>query len=494
VSRTLHRPPPATPELPSPSTPAGEPASGRGRLGVRWWPSTLRGRATFAFTAVILALTTVLVIGVWFTVSQYLLAARERATLAQTLANAATVERNLGTGGLSPVQAISALPRESGSVSLLRTSRDEWNSSVLTVGREDLPRELREQVIDGTPSRQRIGVDGDTLLAVGVPLPQTGVAYFEIYSLDELDNTYQVLAIVLAAAGLTVVPASVLIGWRVTRPALRPLDELAHAAKAIADGDLATRIDPRGDPSLVPLAASFNRTAAALEERLRSDARFAADVSHELRSPLTTMVNAATLVQAYRDRLPEEGRESLDLLASEVTNFERLVADLLEISRADAGSTDIALEDVRLADLVRATLDRRNAAAARPVALEVAAGAGDVRVRADKRRLVRVLANLMDNADHHGDGLTGVRVAEHGGQATVSVDDAGPGVPEQERQRIFERFARGSQSARISSGGSGLGLSLVQRHLALMGGSVAVGDSPAGGARFVVTLPVEERG
>jgi two-component system, OmpR family, sensor histidine kinase MtrB len=142
---------------------------------------------------------------------------------------------------------------------------------------------------------------------------------------------------------------------------------------------------------------------------------------------------------------------------------------------------------------VRATVERRNLAADRPVGLEIAGDATDVRVRADKRRLVRVLANLMDNADQHGDGLTGVRVARHGATATVSVDDAGPGVPEEERQRIFERFARGSRSARISSEGSGLGLSLVQRHLALMGGSVSVGDSPAGGARFVVTLPVEER-
>jgi signal transduction histidine kinase len=286
---------------------------------------------------------------------------------------------------------------------------------------------------------------------------------------------------------------SVLIGWRVTRPALRPLDRLAEAAAAIADGDLRTRIDPRGDPSLVPLAASFNRTAETLEQRLRSDARFAADVSHELRSPLTTMLNAATLVEAYRDRLPPDGQEGLDLLRSEVRNFERLVADLLEISRADAGSDDATLETVRLADLVRATLARRNRAAASEVPLTVARDAEEVLVRVDKRRLERVLTNLMDNADKHGEGLTAVGVTRGRHSATITVDDAGPGVPEAERARVFERFARGSRSGRASSDGSGLGLSLVERHLALMDGSVAVRDSPDGGARFVVVVPVEDQ-
>jgi two-component system, OmpR family, sensor histidine kinase MtrB len=296
---------------------------------------------------------------------------------------------------------------------------------------------------------------------------------------------------VLAAAACTVVPLSVLIGWRVARPTLKPLDDLARAAAAIADGDLHTRIDPRGDPSLAPLATSFNRTAQALEERLRSDARFAADVSHELRSPLTTMLNATALVDAYRDRLPEDGREGLDLLRTEVSNFERLVADLLEISRADAGSVDAALETVRLTELVRASLDRHVRAVGGEVPLDVAPGASDVLVRADKRRLERVLANLMDNADRHGGGLTAVAVARAGDRAEITVDDAGPGVPAAERERVFERFARGSRSGRASSEGSGLGLSLVVRHLALMDGTVRVDDAPGGGARFVVDLPVE---
>jgi two-component system, OmpR family, sensor histidine kinase MtrB len=471
------------------------PAGGRAvdlRAGAALRPTTLRARATAAFAAVVLVLTGVLVAVVWISVSSYLLLQRERVALAQTEANARQVVRSLAGDVLSPADALSQLPRETGSTSLLRTGDDRWTTSSLLIGRDDLPVELRRRVRDGAAAQQRIEVDGTTMLAIGMPLPADEQAYFEIYSLEELDGTYRVLGIVLAAAALTVVPLSVLVGWRVTRPALKPLDDLAGAAAAIADGDLHTRIDPGDDPSLAPLAASFNRTAEALEQRLRSDARFAADVSHELRSPLTTMLNAAALVDAYRDRLPDDGREGLDLLQTEVRNFERLVSDLLEISRADAGSTDAALETVRLTDLVRATLDRRNRARGAEVPLTVADGARDLLVRADKRRLERVLANLMDNADAHGEGLTAVTVARQGDRATVAVDDAGPGVPAAERERIFERFARGSRSGRASSGGSGLGLSLVVRHLALMDGGVHVTDAPAGGARFVVDLPPEE--
>ena len=452
-------------------------------------PATLRARATVAFAAFVIVLTAVLVTAVWLTVSSYLLLQRERVAMGQTTANAGQVLRGLAGDGIDPAQLIAALPRETGSTSVLRAAGDRWETSSLRIGRDELPAELRRLVVEGTSAGQRIDVDGTTMLAIGVPLPQAGAAYFEVYPLDELDGTYRVLGTVLAGAALTVVPLSVLVGWRVTRPALRPLDELSRAASAIADGDLRTRIDPHGDPSLVPLAASFNRTAQALEDRLRSDARFAADVSHELRSPLTTMLNAAALVEAYRDRLPPDGREGLDLLRSEVHDFERLVADLLEISRAEAGTADTTLETVRLADLVRATLDRRNRTAAVPVPLTVGDGAAEVEMTADKRRLERVLANLMDNADRHGDGLTGVTLQVDGPRATVVVDDAGPGIEPGERDRVFERFARGSRSGRASSEGSGLGLSLVVRHLALMDGTVHLTDAPGGGARFVVELP-----
>lgn len=452
-------------------------------------PRTLRGRATLAFTAVTVVVCGVLTVAVWVSVSQYLLLQRERATLLQTTDNAAQVERALTTEGLAVPQALAQLPRETGSVSLF-VDDGEWLTTSLLLGRDDVPAELAETVLEGTAARQRIAVGDTTMMAVGIPLPGPDQAYFEVFPLTELDRTYRALSTVLALSLVGLVPLLLGVGWWVTGPALRPLHRVAAAAEAIAEGDLSARIDPRGDPSLVPIATSFNRTAAALEARVRTDARFAADVSHELRSPLTAMMGAVDLVEGAADGLTSDGREGLTLLRDEVLHFERLVADLLEISRADAGSADLAVEEVRLAALVREALARRRLTGRPTARLEVRPEAAEVVIQADKRRLERVLNNLMDNADEHGGGLTGVTVACSGDTACVLVDDDGPGIPAAERSRVFERFARGSGSTRTQTEGAGLGLALVARHVQAMGGTVSVGDSPSGGARFVVELPV----
>lgn len=455
------------------------------------WPGTLRGRATLAFTSVAVVLSIVLAVGVWLGVSRYLLLGRERATLAQTTANAAQVQRGSAAAGLSTEQLLSQLPRESGSTSLLADG-DRWITTSLTIGRDGLPAALRETVLEGTPAQQRFAVDGRTVLGIGLPLEEPGGGYFEVFPLDELDHTYRVLAGVLAGAVLAVGPVSLLVGSWATRPTLRPLDRVAGAAAAIAAGDLTARIDPQGDPSLVPIARSFNATVASLEERVRSDIRFAADVSHELRSPLTTMLGSLSLLEAYEDDLPDEGREGLALLRAEVTRFERLVADLLEISRSEAGAVDAVLEEVRLADLVAEALSLHRGTGEPTVPLHVGQGADAAVVHADKRRLHRVVGNLVENAEKHGAGVTAVRIEAGPTDARVIVDDAGPGIPEPDRARIFERFARGRDTNRSRTDGAGLGLSLVARHVAAMGGTVSVSDSPAGGARIAVVLPRQE--
>ncbi|WP_299951169.1 HAMP domain-containing sensor histidine kinase [uncultured Modestobacter sp.] len=459
------------------------------RTARRPGPRTLRGRAALAFGAISLVLSTALALTVWGAVSQYLLLQRERATLAQASANSAQLQRGASAAGLTLPQLLAQLPRQTGSTSLFVDS-GEWTTTSLLVGRDDLPRGLRDTVVEGSPARQRITVQGETVLAVGIPLAGLEDAYFEVFPLDELDRTYRVLGTVLALAVLASVPLSLVAGWWSTRPALRPLERISTVAGAIAAGDLGARLDPQGDPSLTPLAASFNQTVAALEARVRSDARFAADVSHELRTPLTAMLGAMSLVEEHVDRLPADGQEGLALLRAEVLGFERLVADLLEISRADAGSTDAALEDVRVADLVRALLARRSLAGRPPVPVEAPDDVDQLVVRADKRRLERVLGNLIDNADTHGQGLRGLVLAADGGTVRISVDDAGAGVPAGDRDRVFERFARGAGSSRVHTPGAGLGLALVTRHLQAMDGSVTVGDSPQGGARFTVELPL----
>lgn len=450
-----------------------------------WLPRGLQGRTVLAFGAVALGLAAVVASTVWLVVTSYLIGERREDAVTQTYANARRLENAVAGGALPVRDLLAQLRRERGSVSILRFA-GSWYTTSLSVGPGVLPPTFRDTVLDGQPAWQHIGVDGGVRLAVGVPIGSGTGGYIEVFPLDDLDNAYDVLRAALAVSVLAAPLVGMLLGSWTVRPVLRPLHALSGAAAAMAGGDLDARIDSRGDPYLEPLATSFNRTADALKERVRADALFAADVSHELRSPLTTMSAAAGLLAAHRARLPEDGAEALDLLRAEVSRFERLVTDLLEISRADAGSTDVVLADVRLAELVAHCLP-----AVHRDRLRIGAGGADVAVRADKRRLDRVLANLVENAERHGRGLIAVTVEGDGDAGCLVVDDGGPGVPEDARQRIFDRFARASPEARRSGEGAGLGLALVRRHVTLMGGAVEATASPAGGARFVVRLPAQ---
>jgi signal transduction histidine kinase len=231
----------------------------------------------------------------------------------------------------------------------------------------------------------------------------------------------------------------------------------------------------------------------ALQDRIDRDARFAADVSHELRSPLTTLSTALSVLRKRRDELDGRSQAALDLLGNEVDRFAVLVQDLLEISRLDAGHP-FDREPVGLARLV---LTSPSLALLPHVAVEVDAAVATATVSGDKRRLERVLANLVQNAVRYGGGVTEVRVAAAPGrrgdeavrQVRLVVDDSGPGVPVEDRDRIFERFSRGSGGDRDGTRGVGLGLALVRDLVAAHGGEVWVEERPGGGARFVVALP-----
>lgn len=442
----------------------------------------LRGRVSLALTVVTLVLSVLAAVTVWVTVTGFLINKRTQAVVAQASANAEQVNRGLSSAGVSTPQLLAQLPREIGSVSLLLVG-ETWSTTSLQVNRGVLPERLQSAVLAGQPAHQRIRTDQGPRLVVGLPMAEEGSAYFEIFPLDELDQTLRTLSTTLWLVVLTAPLGALALGRWALRPAFRPLDQVAQAASTFAAGDLTARLDPRGDPGLVAIANSFNATAEKLERRVRADAKFAADVSHELRSPLTTMVTALDLFEGSRGRLAPDGREALDLLQAEVRRFEHLVEDLLEISRADAGSADIVLDVVALPELVRLTI---------PPTLQdrlVLTSSAEVRVEVDKRRLERVISNLVDNAERHGGGLTAVVVTSRNGWAEIAVEDGGKGIDHLERALIFDRFARGRGTGRSSGAGAGLGLSLVARHVAMMGGQVTVTNVDGGGARFVVTLP-----
>lgn len=373
-----------------------------------------------------------------------------------------------------------------------------WTPGRTSFDETTLPEEFENRVTrDGIPSRMIVEIDGALYLAVGYRLQPTA-AYFEFFSLEDVNNTLQSVQLSLVLGTIITTALGVVAGSFAARRAVRPVGVAAQAAKAIAGGRLDTRLELTEDPDLSVLANSFNDMATALENRIERDARFASDVSHELRSPLMTLSASVEVMDARRDELPERAQSALDLLKSDVVRFQGLVEDLLEISRFDAGAVRLHLEELLVAEFVRQAV-RISSVPDAPVV--VSERAEMVLINGDRRRLARVIANLIDNTRVHGDGGPEVSIGLVDGpdepvtKVRIAVEDHGAGVPEHERSLIFERFARGGVAGRrAGSDGAGLGLSLVAEHIRMHSGRVWVEDRLDGdeGARFVIEMDAEE--
>ncbi len=368
-----------------------------------------------------------------------------------------------------------------------------WLAPDPQYGQNALPEALRQAVLGGQPSKMRFihEASGHKSLAIGTPIAEINGAYFEIASLESIDDTLTSISFTLFGASVATVLAGAAFGWYSSRRILRPLGEVGIAARSLAGGALDTRIRTLVDPDLEPIITSFNGMADTLATRIEKDAQFASDVSHELRSPLMTLQASIEVLQNNRADLSERAQSALDLLSEDLDRFRELVEDLLEISRFDAGVMDLDLQEVMLTEFVRYAV--RDAGFSVPVELAPTVSVDpefhDVITALDKRRIARVLANLLNNAEKYGGGPTRVVLDADAESVRIMVDDAGPGVAREDRDRIFERFNRAGAAHRRGVGtGVGLGLALVAEHVRLHGGTVAVEDSPDGGARFVITL------
>ncbi|QFZ24381.1 HAMP domain-containing sensor histidine kinase [Saccharothrix syringae] len=431
-----------------------------------------------------LLLTSVLALVVWNLASGYMLRQREQSAVRQAEVDVRLVDESLRAASDGLEELLTGLTAGPDTTILLFRP-----GQVLTSGRQVdpavLPPKLLQLARDGVPAGQRLVVGGIPVYAVTLPIAHAEGVYVEMAPMVQLDRTFRFLSAVLVTGTVVSGLLGVALGSWASRRALRPLTALTDAASRIAGGDLRARLPEQTDPDLTPLATTFNTTADALEQRVLRDARFAGDVSHELRSPLTTMVNAAEVLRRRRGEIPGTAGRALDLLTSEVDRFARMVVDLLEITRADQQGDDSAPESIDLVALVT------NVLAARPRGpVPLAADRPAPHVLGDRRRLDRVVNNLLDNAEHHAGGAVRVAVLRRGGWARLEVDDEGPGVPAGLRTRIFERFNRGERAgSRGAATGSGLGLALVAQHVQRHGGTVRVEERPGGGARFVVEIP-----
>ncbi len=416
--------------------------------------------------------------------NRYLLTQRETSAVRQTQANARLVRSLLRTPDADVPQLLATLGAPSAGLSLVRLD-DEWFAASPAVSPNAVPPGLRDLVLDErVPGRQRWVADGAPVLAVGMPLDDDS-AYFEVFPLAELSRTLGTIRFSLVAASALAFAGSVALGSWASARVLRPVGDIGRAAAAIAAGRLDARLDAQGDDELFALATGFNAMVDSLQERIDRDARFASDVSHELRSPLTTLRSAVELMQVRSESLDIRSRRALDLLAQEVDRFEGLVQDLLEISRYDAGVARLELEPVDLVAMLRRVLHEDNV---RGVDVQVE-GEDTVEV-IDRRRIEQSLRNLVRNANAHGDGVTVAGVRAEPSSIILWIEDHGPGVAAADRGGIFERFFRGATAGRRSSSdGAGLGLALVSEHVALHRGQIWVEDVSPTGARFLIQLP-----
>ena len=220
-----------------------------------------------------------------------------------------------------------------------------------------VPSSLRELVEAGNAGRMRVRVNGRPLIVTGIPIPDTAAAYYEAAATDDVEDVLNTLGIIVLGVGAAAILLSAALGSWASRRALTPLGEVRLAAESLAAGELDTRLDPPADADLASLTASFNGMARSLEDRIERDARFASEVSHELRSPLMTLNASVEVLNNNRDSMTERNQTALDLLTDDVTRFTALVEDLLEISRYDVGTASLRAEPIDLVEFVRQSVD-----------------------------------------------------------------------------------------------------------------------------------------
>lgn len=354
---------------------------------------------------------------------------------------------------------------------------------------EVFPARLITEVTGRSAGLEFAEIDGADYLVVGVYITRHDVGYFEAFPTSTTESTLTALVTALGLGGAGTLVLATLFGFSTSRRLLRPRGRVADAAEDIASGGLDTRLEGESDPDLDRLANSFNDMADAVQTRIEREARFVSDVSHELRSPITALTAAVEVLDARREDIPERTQQALDVVVSQVRRFDSMVIDLLELSRLDAGAAELNEETLVLTDLIRRVAARFGAAD-----VGVALDPGLPReIIVDKVRFERVVGNLIENANHHGGGVTRIELGQpRTGLVRIAVEDGGPGVAQSERDRIFERYSRGSAARhRI---GTGLGLALVREHAEAMGGATWVEDRQGGGARFVVELPTRGAG
>ncbi len=342
---------------------------------------------------------------------------------------------------------------------------------------------------------QRVDHDGTPYLVGGAHIDGGNLTGYMFKSLAQERADLESLAWSLGIAAALALVGAALIAQAAARTVLKPVQRLGEAARQLGEGEFDTRLRVTGTDELADLSRTFNNAAASLQKKVEdmsareeSSRRFVADMSHELRTPLTALTAVTEVLEEEADNLDPMIAPAVTLVVSETRRLGDLVENLMEVTRFDAGTARLVLDDVDVADQVTACLDAR----AWLDAVHLDAERGTM-ARLDPRRLDVILANLIGNALKHGG--SGVRVAVRteasrtdGDELVISVRDHGPGIPEAVLPHVFDRFYKASAS-RPRSEGSGLGLSIAMENAHIHGGTITASNVPDGGAMFVLRLP-----
>ncbi|HEY0903884.1 MAG TPA: MtrAB system histidine kinase MtrB [Marmoricola sp.] len=346
--------------------------------------------------------------------------------------------------------------------------------------------------------------DGDPSVVVGsrVVLPSDGGIYalYYVFPMTEEEETLSLVRSSLLTSGALLLLLTAGIVFLVTRQVITPVRLARRVAERIASGRLEERMHVHGEDDIARLATSFNQMTDALQQQIRQlvelsrvQRQFVSDVSHELRTPLTTVRMAGDVLHDSRDSFEPVAARAAELLQKELDRFENLLADLLEISRFDAGAAGLELAEVNVTDVARRVVDQASVLAGqRGVRLLVDASAPCV-AEVDERRIERVLRNLVTNAIDHanvrGDARVVVRVAGDPEAVAVTVRDYGVGLAPGQSAMVFNRFWRADPARARSTGGTGLGLAISLEDAQLHGGWLQVWGAPDQGAQFRLTVP-----
>lgn len=359
---------------------------------------------------------------------------------------------------------------------------------------------LAQAVTPGRLSYQAVTLTAEPALAVAGMAGGDGTVFYFFFPQGERQATLARLRDVLAAAALILALLGTALGYLLARRTLRPVSQAVAAAATMAAGDLTVRL-PTGPDEFGELALSFNLMAESLDTKIADlqeararELRFVGDVAHELRTPVAALVGEASLLHAHLadPALSPDARRAGELLVHDVARLKRLIEDLLEISRLDAGAEEVRFEEIDTITFLRKMAHARNW----PDTVTVEGPPGLV-ITTDRRRLERILVNLVENALRHGAPPVEVGVHVVSGppgadpQLVIDVTDHGRGIPPEAARHVFERFYKADPSRSSRGGaGSGLGLAIAWENTRLLGGLLQVKSREGEGSRFLVRLPM----